>query len=118
MESMKLKGRVMDWADFVRDLDQGKGVLIVERFSFKGPIRLWWTRHDLYKTCPYPLVDWGAMRHFNAVRDWFHARYTGDGGEAMLVAGTTDQWRTLCGDKPMTWREGIQWVEIPPPRQS
>ena len=38
------------WADFVRDLGQGNGVLIVERFSFKGPIRLWWTRDDLYKT--------------------------------------------------------------------
>jgi hypothetical protein len=53
-ESMRLSGRVMDWEDFVRELDQGNGMLIVERFSFKGPIRLWWTRDDLYKTCPYP----------------------------------------------------------------
>ena len=73
-ESMMLRGRVIDWADFVGELDQGNGVLIVERFSFKGPIRLWWTRDDLYKTCPYPLVDWFTMTMdttFDPVRTGF-----------------------------------------------
>lgn len=40
-ESMKLSGRMMDWIDFIRELDRGNGMLIVERFSFKGPLRLW-----------------------------------------------------------------------------
>jgi hypothetical protein len=111
----------MDWADFVRELDRGNGMLIVERFSFKGPIRLWWTRDDLYKTCPYPLVDWFTMAKdatFDPARDWCHAKYTGDIGEAMLVTGTKDQMRTIRGDEPLTFRDGIRFVEIPPPRKS
>lgn len=119
-ESMKLSGRVMEWADFIRELDQGKGMLIVERFSFKGPIRVWWTRDNLYKSCPYPLVDWLTMardRAFDRVRDWCHTRYTGATGEAMLLSGTKDQWRTIRGDEILSFREDVQFVEIPPPRK-
>lgn len=118
---MTLSGRMMDWKDFIRELDGGNGMLIVERFSFKGPIRLWWTPDDVYKACPYPLVDWLTMtvdRTFDPVRDWCHTKYTGVTGEAMLVAGTKDQWRTIRGDEPMTFREGIRFVEVPPPRKS
>lgn len=60
-DSMTLSGRMMDWTDFIRELEPGNGMLIVERFSFKGPIRLWWTPDDVYKACPYPLVDWLTM---------------------------------------------------------
>lgn len=111
----------MEWADFIHELEQGNGTLIVERFSFKGPIRLWWTSENVYKTCPHALVDWLTMARdadFKPIRDWCHKNYTGATGRAMLVAGTTDQWRTIRGDKPMTWREGIQFVEIPPARES
>jgi hypothetical protein len=118
---MKLSGRVMDWADFVRELDRGNGMLIIERFSFKGAIRLWWTRDDLYKTCPYPLVDWFTMAKdatFDPLREWCNTKYTGVTGEAMLVIGTKDQWRTISGDEPLTFREGLRLVEIPRPRKS
>lgn len=120
-ESMKLSGRVMDWAELVRELDLGNGILIVERFSFKGPVRLWWTSDDLYKTCPYPLVDWFTMAQdaaFDPVRDWCNARYTGATGEAMLVRATKDQWRTISNADLLSPREGVQFVEIPPPRKS
>jgi hypothetical protein len=120
-ESMKLRGRVMEWADFIGEVDRGNGMLIVERFSFKGPIRLWWTRDNLYKTCPYPLVDWFTMANdttFDPVRDWCHTKYTGVRGEAMLVTGTEDQWRSIGGDEPFTFRDGVQFVEVPPPRRS
>jgi hypothetical protein len=119
-ESMKLSGRMMDWTDFVRELEHGNGMLIVERFSFKGPIRLWWTGDNVYKTCPYALVDWLTMAqdaNFNAVRDWCHKNYTGATGRAMLLTGTKDQWRTIRGDKPLGFRDGIQFVEIPPPKK-
>lgn len=119
-DSMKLSHRVMEWADFNRELDRGNGTLIVERFSFKGPIRLWWTSDNLYITCPYPLVDWLTMAKdaaFDPVRDWCHTKYTGAGGDAMLVTGTEDQWRTIKGDNPFTFREGVQFVEVPPPRR-
>lgn len=124
-ESMRISGRVMDWADFVCELDRGNGMLIVERFSFEGPIRLWWTRDDLYKTCPYPLVDWLTMTRdttFDPMRDWFRTKHTGSTtGEAMLVAATNDQWRTILAEDTKTWptfRDGIRFVEVPPPRNS
>jgi len=120
-ESMRIRGRLMDWADFVRELDGGNGMLIVERFSFKGPIRVWWTDDNLYETCPYPLVDWFTMAKdatFDPVRHWCRMRYTGVTGEAMLVTGTKDQWRTIQGEKPLTFREGVQFVEVPPPPKS
>ncbi len=121
-ESMKRSGRAMDWAHFVRELEGENGMLIVERFSFKGPIRLWWTRDDLYKTCQYRLVDWVTMvqdPQFDPIRDWCHRKYTGATGEAMLVTPTQEQWRrTIRGDTPLSFREGIQFVEIPPPRKS
>ena len=112
-EAMKLSGRVIDWADFVRELDRGNGMLIVERFSFKGPIRFWWTRDDLYKTCPYPLVTWFTLAQdteFDPVREWCNAKYTGITGESMLVSGTKDQWRTIRGDKPLEFRESPDFV--------
>ena len=121
MESTKLSGRVMSWSDFVRELDQGNGTLIVERFSFKGPIRLWWTADNVYERCPYPLVDWLTMAKdatFDPVRDWCRANYTGVTGEGRLLTATKDQWRTIRGEKPLGFREGVRFVEIPPPRKS
>lgn len=112
---------MIDWADFVTELDRENGMLVVERFSFKGPIRVWWTRDNLYETCPYPLVDWLTMSmdsSFDPIRDWCHKKYTGVTGEGMLVIGAKDQWRTIRGDEPLTYREGVQFVEVPPPRKS
>ena len=120
-ESMKLSGRVMDWTDFIRELEQGNGMLIIERFSFKGPIRLWWSSGNVYKTCPYPFVDWLTMArdtNFNSARDWCHKKYTGASGQAMLVTCTKDEWRTIRGNEPLGFRDGIQFLEIPPPRKS
>lgn len=59
--TMKADGRIIEWERFISELNAGHGTLIVERFSFKGPIRLWWTREDVYEVCPYPLVDWLTM---------------------------------------------------------
>lgn len=120
-ESMRLSGRVMDWPDFVRELDRGNGVFIVERFSFKGPIRMWWTGDDVYEVCPYPLVDWLTMARetsFDAVRDWCHSKYTSNTGSALLVEGSKEQWRTIRGNSPLSFRDGIRYLEVPPPRRS
>jgi hypothetical protein len=120
-DSMRGSGRVMDWADFSSELERGNGMLIVERFSFKGPIRLWWTRENLYRTCPYPLVDWLTITMdagFDPIRDWCHTNYTGATGRAMLIIAGKDQWRTIRGDEPLGFRDGVQFLEIPPPRKS
>jgi hypothetical protein len=116
--SMKVAGRTMDWAHFLREIDESHGTLILERFSFKGPIRIWWTEDNLYEVCPYPLVDWLTMASdmdFDAVRDWCHNRYTGALGSALLVDGNKQQWRTIRGDRPFTFRDGIRYLEVPPP---
>jgi hypothetical protein len=119
-DSLKLRGRTMDWPDFIRRLDGDNGMLIVERFSFEGPIRMWWTTDNLYETCPYPLVDWFTMLRnatFDPVRDWCHINYTSSTGHALLIVGNKDQRRTILGNMPLTVRDGVQYVEVPPPRR-
>ena len=89
--SMKVDGRIIDWEHFIPEINAGHGTLIVERFAFKGPIRMWWTREDVYEACPYPLVDWLTMARetsFDAVRDWCHRKYTSNTGNALLVDGS------------------------------
>ena len=119
-KSMKVGGRTMEWARFIRETNEDRGTLIIERFSLKGPIRMWWTEDNAYEVCPYSLVDWFTMAHdknFDAVRDWCHNRYTGPKGSALLVDGSKEQWRTIRGDGPLTFQERISFLEVPPPRQ-
>ncbi len=119
--SMKADGRIIDWEHFIPEITAGHGTLIVERFSFKGPIRMWWTREDVYEACPYPLVDWLTMAReasFDAVRDWCHSKYTSNTGTALLVDGSKEQWRTIHGSSPLSFRDGIRYLEVPPPRRS
>jgi hypothetical protein len=116
---MKADGRIIEWERFMREISAGHGTLIVERFSFKGPIRVWWTREDVYEVCPYPLVDWLTMARetsFDAVRDWCHKKYTSNTGSALLVDGSKEHWRTIRGSSPLLFRDGIRYLEVPPPR--
>lgn len=118
--SMKAAGRLVDWEHFIRAIGDGHGTLIVERFSFKGPIRMWWTGDDVYKLCPYPLVDWLTMvkdTSFDAVRNWCHSMYTSSTGKALLVDGSQEQCRTIRGKGPFSFREDIRYLEVPPPRR-
>lgn len=119
-QSMRVTGRTMDWARFIREMKDGHGTLIVERFSFKGPIRMWWTDDNVYELCPHPLVDWLTMAtdaDFDAARDWCHERYTSAKASALLVDGSKEQWRTIRGNTPLTFQEGIRYLEVPPPRK-
>jgi hypothetical protein len=120
-DSMRSNGRTMRWAHFIREIEDGHGTLIIERFSFKGPIRLWWTPDDVYELCSYPLVDWLTMANdtnFDAVRDWCYDRYTSATASALLVDGSKEQWRTIRGDGQLALREGIRYLEVPPPRRT
>src|SRR5215472_1813282 len=116
----KADGRTIDWVQFIRAINDGHGTLLVERFSFKGPIRKWWTADNVYAVCPYPLVDWFTMENetsFDTVRDWCHKRYTSNTGSAMLVNGSKEQWRTIRGKGPFSFQDGIRYLEVPPPRK-
>lgn len=103
----------------MKALDGENGTMIIERFSFKGPVRMWWASENLYETSPRPLVDWITMAQdpaFDDVRNWFNTNYTGPAGQALLIRGTPEQWRTIRGNQPLTFREGIRYVEVPPLR--
>jgi hypothetical protein len=117
---MKADGRTMEWAQFIREINDGHGTLIVERFSFKGPVRMWWTGENIYEVCPYPLVDWFTMTKdasFDELRDWCRNRYTGATSSALLVDGNEEQWRTVQGNGPFTFQDSVRYVEVPPPRK-
>ena len=117
---MRISGRTMEWARFIREIKDGHGTLIVERFSFKGPIRMWWTADNVYELCPHSLVDWLTMANdtdFDAVRNWCHERYTSATANALLVDGSREQWRTIRGSTALTFQEGIRYLEVPPPRK-
>jgi hypothetical protein len=119
--TMMAAGRTIDWERFTSEINAGHGTLIVERFSFKGPVRLWWTREDIYEVCPYPLVDWLTMARetsFDPVRDWCHSQYTSDTGSALLIKGSKEQWRTIRGSRPESFQDDIRYLEVAPPRRS
>ena len=40
---MKSQGRFIGWTEFVRAMRESGGTCIEEKFSAKGPVRLWWT---------------------------------------------------------------------------
>ena len=114
---MKADGRIIDWEHFTHEINAAHGTLIVERFSSKGPIRMWWTEDDVYKVCPYPLVDWLTMAtetSFDAVRDWCHSKYTSNTGSALLVDGSKEQWRTIRGSSPLSFRDSIRYLASSP----
>ena len=69
---------------------------------------------------PYAVVDWFTMLRestFDSVRESYSANYTGPADRAFLVLGSKDQWRTIRGAAPLTYREVIKYVEVPPPRK-
>jgi hypothetical protein len=97
--SMTSLGRVMRWSDFVRALDETRGTAILERYSFKGPVRWWWTSENIYDASPYPTVDWLTMfdESFLPFAEWCRERYTSpEQGQAFLVGrGPEEESRSL-----------------------
>jgi hypothetical protein len=41
---MREAGRLMEWPEFVEQVQSGQGTAIIERFTFKDGGRIWWTR--------------------------------------------------------------------------
>jgi hypothetical protein len=117
-ELMELRGRLLPWNRFTSELDAKQGTVIVERCSFKGPLRWWWTSEDVYRLCPHPIGDWFSMLIHGSFResaDWCQHRYTSaDEGRALLVEGTKEQRRSVYKD--FSFPDGVRWVEIVPPR--
>jgi hypothetical protein len=117
---MNALGRVMEWSDFARALDATHGTALVERYSLKGPVNLWWTSENIYDVCPYPTVDWWALRDasFLPFAEWCRERYTSpDTGVAFLVGeGPNEEGRSLHSRFESAEAGSIgRWIEVVPP---
>jgi hypothetical protein len=121
--TMQASGRVMTWSDFIRALsDERRGTFIVERSSFKGPVRWWWTTENVYEQSPYPIADWLTMcidESFCPFAEWFRDRYTNvDKGKALLVEeGPTTEIHSLSARLQSSESGDVRWVEVAPPKR-
>jgi hypothetical protein len=43
---MNKADRLLEWQTFEQQLESGHGTAIIEYFSLKGPVRLWWTQEQ------------------------------------------------------------------------
>ncbi len=122
---MKSKGRFMSWAEFARSMRETGGTCIEERFSAKGPVRIWWTQENVVSESPHEIIDWFTMRkgkRFVPFVLWCRERYTAaEGGSAILV----ETWAVPRKEIYALWAEcrpesnkeanRARWVEVAPP---
>jgi len=116
---MDALGRIMEWSDFRRALDETRGTAIIERYSFKGPVYLWWTPENLYEACPYPTVDWMTLHEesFLLFAEWCRERYTSpNSGRAFLVGPSPEGEGRSLHSRFKSAEEGRErWIEVVPP---
>lgn len=86
---MRNLGRVKSFMDAQAALDTGKGTLIADSLSPKGPTRVWWTPNDVATECPQVWYDCDDCEQGDeAVRAyaWVRDKYTDpDKGAALLA---------------------------------
>jgi len=118
---MKAAGRLMDHRQFERMLHEGRGTVIVESHSLKGPFRWWWTGESLYDICPFPLVTWlETMPNDDCYRplaEWCRREYTNiDQGRALLVDLASPEGGVNI-DRTALRSAKIKWFEVVPPER-
>jgi hypothetical protein len=118
---MQAQGRVIEWSDFLKAINETRGTLIEERYSFKGPVRWWWTPENVYDICSHSPVNWLAMvndRQFRPFVEWCHQRYTSpDKGQALLVTGALREQAHSLWSRLESESGTERWVEVPPPEE-
>jgi hypothetical protein len=111
-KQMKVAGRIMGWAELKSAIGEGKGTVIGEYLSMKGPFRLWWTPEDIPRTSPYACEkevreEWmeSEPREFF---QWCYSHFTNsESGLARLVIVPEEERRQL-----KTTLEGVRYVAI------
>ena len=89
-----------DWAELKSAMGAGKGTVIGEYRSMKGPFRLWWTPEDIPKTSPYACgkevsKEWAEMESQKFFR-WCYSRFTKpEDGLARLVVVPEEERKRL-----------------------
>jgi hypothetical protein len=118
---MKMRGRLIQWQDFLRAMRGAGGTCIEERFSPKGPIRFWWTPDNVSSESPHEIIDWFTMRkgrRGEAFVRWCRERYTrADGGSAILVetAGVASRDIYAVWSECRSKAAASRWIEVAPP---
>jgi hypothetical protein len=112
---MKAAARVMNHRDFEQAWQEGRGTLMIESHSRKGPFRWWWTAESVYDLCPLPLVTWFMSmpndERYRPLADWCRREYTNcSDGRALLVDLASPEGgftidRTAVGTAKMKWFE-------------
>lgn len=119
--TMKAAHRVMDRRDFKRALQEGRGTLIVESYSLKGPVRWWWTAESIYDVCPFPLVTWFMTMPndecYRPLSEWCRREYTNcDQGRALLVDLASPEGGVNI-DRTALRSAKMKWLEVAPPEK-
>ena len=120
-KQMKAAGRVMDRRDFEQVLQEGRGTVIVESHSLKGPVRWWWTGENLYDICPFPLVTWWETmpndERYRPLAEWCRREYTSiDQGRALLVDLQSPEGGVNI-DRTALHSAQTKWFEVAPPER-
>jgi hypothetical protein len=99
LKTMDANGRLMNWPDFVHEIDQNRGTTIIERISIKGRTLWWWTPDDVYAKSPHPVEGLSSLFPdpvFAPFYEWCRETYTNaTSGQAMLVSCTSKQRRSF-----------------------
>lgn len=118
---MKVAGRVMNHRDFEQALQEGRGTLIIESHSLKGPFRWWWTGESVYDLCPHPLVTWFMSmpndERYRPLAEWCRREYTnGIDGRALLVdLASPEEQGGFNIDRTAVPSAKMKWLEIAAP---
>lgn len=100
---LEVVGRWKPWLDATSEVGCGRGTIIEESLSFKGPCRLWWTSEDLPLIAPFPcylrrlhLTD----RHNNETLqffNWCQSEFTDlQTGKALILEVDPSSYREVC----------------------
>jgi hypothetical protein len=111
-QSMREKGRIVTWEELAGRLASGRGTMLIENTGFKGAFRVWWTDENPMELCPFPFEENRAEREDAA--QWCNFRYTSEGGTALLVERTNEDWRQIEGANLYQGIYGDRSVEIFP----
>jgi len=115
---MEAQGRVIEWSEFLNALNESRGTAIIERYSFKAPVYLWWTPENLYHVCPYPTVDWMTLHDesYGPFAEWCRIRYTSrDAGGAVLVRDPSPAEAYSLHSRFESCSGLERWIEVVPP---
>lgn len=118
---MKASGRVMNHRDFEQALQEGRGTLLIESHSMKGPFRWWWTAESIYDLCPLPLVTWFMSmpndERYRPLAEWCRREYTNIGDGRALLVDLESPEGGFTIDRAAVRSANMKWFEIAPPER-